>query len=553
MALAQTAKSKTPIFCYAQSRTIVFSGKKINNPSTKKSSEVTLMSENLNSIYKKLLDNTKELFVLGSVEQIVQWDMETMMPAKAVMLRSEQMAVLSKFHHKLATSSTTGKLLTKILKHQQYERLSQLEKRNVYLIKKDYDEQTKLPTKLVTAITKQQTISVNTWKKAKAAKDFSMFRPELEKLVELNKKAADLFMRVKEAKTPYDALLDIYEPKMTAEETSRVFTELQKGLRDLLAKIENAKPEKETKITEVVPVEKQREISKVLMQTLGYEVPPSPNAAGRLDETEHPFTGGYYDDVRITTHYYLDNVLSSIFSILHETGHAIYEQSLPKEWEFLPVGNGAGMGIHESQSRFFENIVGRSREFWSSQLPKIKAAASPSLAKIQLDEFIRAINTVKPSKIRIEADEVTYCLHIVIRFEIEKALFSGKIKVSELPQVWNQKYEEILGLDIDNDSEGVMQDTHWASGYYGYFPTYALGNIYSGQISSTMAKANPEWRIELTQGNIANIRKWLTNNVYSQGSLYDPADLIKKVTGTGLTVKPYLEYLEEKFSAIYGF
>jgi len=289
------------------------------------------------------------------------------------------------------------------------------------------------------------------------------------------------------------------------------------------------------------------------MQTLGYETPPSPNAAGRLDETEHPFTAGYYDDVRITTHYHPDNFISSIFSVLHETGHAIYEQSLPQEWKYLPVGNAASMGVHESQSRFYENIIGRSREFWTSLLPRIKTAASPSLANLQQEEFVRAINVVKPSKIRIEADEVTYSLHIVIRFEIEKDLFSEKVSVSELPAIWNQKYKEILGVTVENDSEGVMQDTHWGSGLYGYFPSYALGNIYSGQILGALQKANPQWRSELSLGNLANIRGWLAKSVYSQGNLYDPADLIKRVSGSDLTVKPYLKYLENKFGAVYSF
>lgn len=511
------------------------------------------MPENLIQIYKRLLDRNRGLLVLGSVEGLVQWDMETMMPVRGITLRSEQMALLSKIHHEMGTSPQTGKLLNAILKHPKYQTLSQVEKRNVSLIKKNYDEQTKLPTKLVTAIAKQQTISVNVWKKAKAAKDFALFKPELQKLVDLNKEAADILMKVKETKMPYDAMLDIYEPKMTSEEITKVFAELQKGLKALLQKIEAARPKKEPKIADTVPVEKQKEISNLLMQTLGYEVPPSPNAAGRLDETEHPFTGGYYDDVRITTHYYPDNVASSIFSVLHETGHATYEQSLPQEWKYLPVGNGASMGIHESQSRFYENILGRSRDFWTSLLPKIKAIAAPSLAKVQLEDFLRAINVVKPSKIRIEADEVTYSLHIIIRFEIEQALFSNKITVADLPSVWNQKYKEALGIIVENDAEGVMQDTHWASGYYGYFPTYALGNIYSGQILAAMKKANPKWRIELSQGNVGNIRKWLTAKVYSQGNLYDPADLIRKITGTSLTVKPYLKYLEDKFSEVYGF
>jgi carboxypeptidase Taq len=277
----------------------------------------------------------------------------------------------------------------------------------------------------------------------------------------------------------------------------------------------------------------------------------SKEAGGRVDETEHPFTTGYYDDVRITTHYHEENFTSSVFSILHEGGHATYEQNLKREWMYQPIGTGCSTGFHESQSRFLENIIGRSWEFWIYYLPKLKELTGEIFSDIELDEFIRAINRINRSKIRIEADELTYCLHIIIRFEIERELISGKIKVAELPQIWNQKYEEYLGVDIENDSEGVMQDTHWASGLYGYFPTYALGNIYSGQILATMEKDVPDWRNQIAKGNFHNIKQWLIKNLYSYGDLYDPPKLIKKITGEGITVKPYLYYLNKKYSKLY--
>jgi carboxypeptidase Taq len=291
----------------------------------------------------------------------------------------------------------------------------------------------------------------------------------------------------------------------------------------------------------------------MLMQTLGYETAPSQNAAGRLDETEHPFTTGYYDDVRITTHYHPDNFTSSIFSILHETGHALYEQGLPQKWKYQPIGSYCSMGVHESQSRLYENIIGRSKEFWKPLLPKMKTIAQKELKSLELDQFIRTVNMVQPSKIRIEADEVTYSLHIIIRFQIEMELFENRVNVNELPTVWNQKYKEILGIDFQNDSEGVMQDTHWASGLYGYFPTYALGNIYTGQIVDAIQKQKPSWRTELSIGNLDNIRTWLKNNIYDYGNLFNPANLIKKATGSELTVKPYINYLNEKYREIYGF
>ena len=511
------------------------------------------MPTNIRSLYKKLLTRTKDLIVLSSAQSIIQWDMETMMPPKAVEQRSQQLALLSRISHKMSTAPEIGKLLNALLASSQYDALSEVEKRNVYLIKKNYDEQTQLPEKLVEETARQQAITVNTWKKAKAQKNYALFKPELQKLVNLNRKTAEILMKVKATATPYDALIDIFEPKMTTTTITRVFNELQKGLTVLLKKIQNAPNQPNTAILQhQIPIETQRRIAKALTETIGYDT-TSPNAAGRIDETEHPFTSGYYDDVRITTHYYPENFASSIFSVLHETGHALYEQGLPQEWKYQPIGASCSYGIHESQSRFIENIIGRSREFWISFLPRLKKITGQSLARLELDPFVHAINQVKPSKIRVEADEVTYCLHITIRFQIERALFENKIEVNQLPEIWNQKYKENLGLRIENDSEGVMQDTHWASGFYGYFPSYALGNIYSGQILAALAKDMQDWRSQLAQGNLKNIKGWLIKNVHSHGDLYDPTDLIRRITGKKLDAEPYLQYLQEKYSKLYGF
>jgi len=360
-------------------------------------------------------------------------------------------------------------------------------------------------------------------------------------------------MKVKGTSTPYDALVDLFEPKMTSTEIDRVFDGLRKGLAKLLPYISNAprQPDR-NQLKRHVPVEKQREISRALAETLGYDV-TSPRAGGRIDETEHPFTTGRYDDVRITTHYYPDDFSSSIFSVLHETGHALYDQNLNAEWKYQPVGSHCSYGIHESQSRFVENIIGRSKEFWEGFLPKLKKVAAPDLDKLELESFVHAINDVKPSKIRVEADEVTYSLHVIVRFQIEQDLFSDKVKVSELPTLWNEKYQEYLGLKIEDDSEGVMQDTHWANGYFGYFPSYTLGNIYSGQMLTKVQQDIPDWGRQLADGKLEAIKSWLVKNVQSRGNLYDPAELMKTVTGKELDAGPYLEYLKEKYSELYGF
>jgi carboxypeptidase Taq len=507
----------------------------------------------IRSAYKRLMTRTKDLIILQSAECIIHWDMETMMPPKAVEQRSQQLALLSRIKHKMSTSRETEKLLNAIAANPQYDALSEVEKRNVYLTKKNYDEQTALPEKLVSEIAKQQAITINTWKRAKAAKNFDLLKPELERLVALTRQAAQILMRVKETATPYDALIDDYEPKMTANTITATFNQLQQGLTALLMKIQNAPTQPDTSILRVnIPVETQRKIAKALTQTLGYDT-TSPIAGGRINETEHPFTSGYYDDVRVTTHYHPDNFTSAIFSVLHETGHALYEQNLNQNWKYQPTGSPCSYGIHESQSRLYENIIGRSREFWTHWLPKLKQITAPTLANIKLDQFVHAINAVKPSKIRTEADEVTYNLHVIIRFQIETDLFADKIAVAELPEIWSQKYEEQLGVNVENDSEGVMQDTHWASGYYGYFPTYALGNIYSGQLLATFAKDIREWRNQIAEGKLENIKGWLIKNVHTYGALYDPADLMSSITGKKLDAAPYLRYLQEKYSGLYGF
>jgi carboxypeptidase Taq len=511
------------------------------------------MAKPLISSYKRLLEKTKDMVILSSAAAILHWDMETMMPPRGIKMRSLQLAMLSQVGHKMSTDPEIGRLLEETCNHPEYSSLDPVHKRNLYLIKKHYDEQTKLPEELVVETSKQNAITIDTWKKAKASKDFLKFKPELEKLFNLKKQAAEILMEVKETATPYDALVDIFEPKMSSEAISRVFKKLREGLISVLRKCEASPKQPDTSILKRrLSIEMQRKIGKLLVDFIGYDT-ESKESGGRIDETEHPFTTGYYDDVRITTHYYPNRFASSIFSILHEGGHALYEQNLKSEWMFHPVGEACSMGVHESQSRFVENIVGRSPEFWSYFLPKLKRLGGKFLSDVDLDDFVHAINYVTPSKIRIEADEVTYGLHVIIRFNLERDLFADKITVDELPQVWNESYSKYLGVTVEDDSEGVMQDTHWASGLYGYFPTYALGNLYSGQILASMEKELHDWREQISKGNFRNVKQWLIRNVHRQGNLYDPADLIKNVTGKELAVDPYLNYLQKKYSRLYGF
>jgi carboxypeptidase Taq len=511
------------------------------------------MGRPLISSYKKLLERMKNIVTLHSAVAILHWDMETMMPPKGIRLRSLQLAMLSRIGHKISTNPEIGRLLEEAGRHPEYNKLDPVQKRNLYLITKHYNEQTKLPEELVAETAKQKAVTIDKWKKAKTAKNFIQFKPELEKLFRLKKTAAEILMEVKETTTPYDALIDIFEPKMASKTISIVFRELKQGLVSILNKCQISPKQPDISILKrQIPIETQYKIAKTIADFIDYDT-ESKRAGGRIDETEHPFTTGYYDDVRITTHYYENKFASAIFSMLHEGGHAIYEQNLKPEWIFQPVGDACSMGFHESQSRFVENIVGRSREFWTYFLPKLKKITGKNLSDVNLEDFVHAVNQVVPSKIRVEADEVTYGLHVIVRFNIERDLFAGKITVDELPQVWNESYREYLGVEVEDDSEGVMQDTHWASGLFGYFPSYALGNIYSGQILACMEKDLQGWRDPISKGEFRNVKKWLNKNVHSHGNLHDPLDLIKIITGKELMVDPYLDYLYNKYSELYGF
>ena len=511
------------------------------------------MNKTLLKKYTDLMGKAREQAVFSQAEGILQWDMRTKMPPGGGELRSQELALLSGIGHRMNTSPELEKLLKGIEQHADYGSLTLLQKRNIHLIRKDFDEQTALPEELVVEMRRQSAIANNVWRKAKAANKWQMFRPELEKNVELAKRKAGLLMKVKKTATPYDALLDGYEPEMPERDISKLFGELQKGLETLLGKVMRSPKQPDVSILErKVPVDIQRRIATALAETIQYDV-TSDKAKGRIDETEHPFTVGNYDDVRITTHFYEDRFAYAVQSVMHEAGHALYHLNLNPDWKFQPVGHPCSMGLNESQSRTVQNIIGKSEDFWVYFLPRLKKLTGDTLRGVSVERFVHALNGVAPSKIRVEADEVTYGLHIIVRFNIERDLFAGKIAVKDLPEIWNASYKKSLGIDIETDSEGVMQDTHWSGGSFGYFPSYTLGDMYSAQLLGKMESDIPHWRKELRKGNFSPVKQWLADKVHSQGQLYDPSVLIKKITGSKLTAKPYLAYLNSKYSKLYGF
>ncbi len=501
--------------------------------------------------YEKLLAKSKEITLLQSVGAIVNWDLETNMPPRGIMLRSEQLGLLGQIGHRMVVDPEIGKTLATIEKD--LDSLNEVQKRNVYLARRAYDAETKVPEELVGKLARQQAISVETWKKAKAANDWKIFEPELEKMVDLSRQYSEILAEVRNIPILYDAMLDQFERGMRSADVSKIFAELRSKLVPLTTKCAEASSSVDKSfLDKPVPIEIQRKIATDLATLVGYDT-VTEKAGGRIDEVEHPFTTGYYDDVRITVHYHEDNVASAIYAILHESGHALYEQNLNHDWIYQPVGTAASFGIHESQSRFVENNIGRSKEFIKFYLPRLNKFTNNLYSGISVEDFARAVNTVKPSLIRIEADEVTYSLHIIIRYEIERDLFADKISVSELPQVWNERYEEYLGVEVPEDRVGVMQDTHWASGYYGYFPSYAMGNVYDGMWLEKLNKEKSNWLADVEKGNPKTAIDWMVENVHKQSSLYDPNELVEKITGKKTTAAPYLKYLEDKYSTLFGF
>ncbi|MHA2070955.1 MAG: carboxypeptidase M32 [Candidatus Thorarchaeota archaeon] len=501
--------------------------------------------------YDELMGKFKEIVLLGTSVGMIYWDLETYMPPAGIQLRSEQISVLSKIGHEKSTTPEIGKLLEAAEKEQ--DSMNEVQKRNLFLARREYDIDTKIPSELIGRLTKQQAIATDVWKKAKAAKDWQMFEPELQKLIDVSREKEEIAMKVKGISSIYDSMLDQFERNMTASMIDKVFSQLRNRLVPLVQKCADASENVDASfLSRKIPIDAQRKIATDLGNLIGYDT-TSDKARGRVDETEHPFTSGYYDDVRVTVHYYEDNLPSLVYAMLHEGGHALYEQNLNRDYMYQPIGVAASYGIHESMSRFVENIIGRTPQFWEYYLPKLNGFTNNAFSDISLVDFVRGVNLVGPTKIRIEADEVTYSLHVIIRFEIEKALFADKISVSELPQVWNEKYEEYLGVEIKDDAEGVLQDTHWGGGAYGYFPSYALGNVYDGQWLRQMNKDLPEWSGNIAKGELDPILSWLAKNIMSKASLYDPADLVKHVTGNELDAKPFLDFLEHKYAHMFGF
>jgi carboxypeptidase Taq len=476
---------------------------------------------------------------LNRIARLLSWDQQTMMPAAGSETRSQHLAALSRLAHELFVDDETGRLLDE-LQPLADEQPDSDDGALVRLARRDYDKSVRVPADLRAEMTRAASAARPVWVKAKAASDFATFLPALEENVQLRLRYIECFDGVEE---PYDILLDDFEPETTTEDVREIFEPLKAELVPLIAELRENEVD-DSFLQGDFPVERQEQVAKGVVSLFGMR----PDT-WRLDPTEHPFASGAgIDDVRITTNYD-PQTMKSLFSTMHEYGHGLYTHQLPRHITRLPTGGPCSLGIHESQSRLWENLVGRSRPFWRFFYPRVQEAFPNQLASVELDDFFTAINRVKPSLIRIKADEVTYGMHVILRFELEQDIVNGRIDLRELPQIWNERMHEYLGVEVPDDAHGVLQDTHWASGLIGYFPTYLLGTVMSVQIWERVNADVPDLDEQVERGEFTALRDWLGEHVHSLGRKFPPQETLRRATGATIDSKPYLGYLREKYGA----
>jgi carboxypeptidase Taq len=509
---------------------------------------ITASTTSATSTYDELAGLVKEANLVQSTAALLWWDQETMMPVGGVQYRSRQLAQLASMHHRLATDPRLGDLLSAC--EAQPELLADPTAPpavNVREIRRQYDRQTKLPEALVRELAEVTSLAQHEWAAARKDSDFARFRPWLEKIVDLTRRKAECY-GWPDGSEAWDALAEDYEPGCTAAAVETVFAPLRDRLADLVGDLTGSTTPPDNAFNELeLPIERQEKFVRYVSEQIGFDY-----ARGRLDRSTHPFTSGTHcNDVRMTTRFHDDNLNDALGSTLHESGHAIYEQGLPTEHIGTPMGEAVSLGIHESQSRMWENQVGRSRTFWIWCQPKLGQFFGPATARFDVGAVYGATNIVRPDFIRVEADEATYNMHIMARFEIERGVIGGDLAVGDIPGVWNEKYKAYLGLDVPDDRRGCLQDIHWSGGNFGYFPTYTLGNLYAAQFFEKVVEDIPDLDRQFERGEFAALKEWLNRNIHSQGQRYRAADLCEHVTGKPLSADPLLRHLEGKLRPLY--
>lgn len=491
-------------------------------------------------VFQDLIPYLEKNMAFHTAINIIDWDANTLAPEEASEYTAKAMGILSQEQF----TSLINPKVKEIMEGLREEELSQTEKAILRRLKKEYQKSEAVPANEMREFTELAARATNVWQKAKKEQDFSLYAPYLEKIVEYKKKFAGYSK--KEGGSLYNVLLDGYEESFHVEELDRFFSKLKEEIIPLLKKVEQAEEIDDSFFYQEYDIEKQKEFNVFLAEYMGFNF-----KRGVIAESEHPFTTSWHNhDVRITTHYYKDNLSSAILSTIHEGGHALYEQGIRDEFTQTLVGDGASCAMHESQSRFYENVLGRSEAFWEPLYPKLQDTFPKQLGQVSLGQFVRALNKVKADFIRTEADELTYCLHIMVRYELEKQMIEEDVPVDKLPGLWNQKYQEYLGITPNNDKEGILQDVHWSMGDIGYFPSYALGNAFAAQIYHTMKKELPVEEL-LRKGKIAEITAYLREHIHQYGASKEPREMLKALTGEEFNPDYYIQYLKEKFEQVY--
>lgn len=474
------------------------------------------------------------------------WDQQTFMPPGGVATRAETLATLSLLAHKYLTSDDTRRALENL--DGAFDK-DTIEAATVRVARREFNRATRLPSELVADIARACSIAEPAWVEARKLGDFAMFAPHLERVLGLQQQAAE---HLGYQTHPYDALLENFEPGTTKAELETLFNELKTALVPLVAKITNTSNGRDARrrsqpLYGVFDEAKQEQFGREVITRLGYDF-----TRGRQDRSVHPFCINFgANDVRITTRFEKDWLQPALFGTLHEAGHAMYEQGVDAKLARSPLAGGCSMGVHESQSRLWENVVGRSKDFWIYFYPQLQNTFPEQLKEISLDDFYQAINAVERTSIRVEADEVTYNLHVLLRFELELALFENNLKVKDLPSAWNEKMQAYFGLTPPNEAEGVLQDIHWSGGSFAYFPTYTVGNVLAVQLYEAAIETHPQITDEIRRGEFQTLHAWLAQNIYAHGKRYDPSELIERATSKKLDAAPYLKYLSAKFGELY--
>jgi carboxypeptidase Taq len=488
-----------------------------------------------NPTFERLRTRLAEIHDLRSATALLYWDQQTIMPPAGAAGRAEQIATLSRMTHELFVADETGALLEELRGYEDSLDPDSFEASLVRVTRRDYEKSVRVPAELRAEMSRAGSHGMQVWLKAKAASDFASFLPALERNLELRFQYVDCFEPSEE---PYDVLLDDYEEGMKTDEVRRIFDELKEELVPLIAASRGREVEP---LPGEFDVDAQREISLDVLDVFGHR-----SDAWRLDPTVHPFaSGGGIDDIRITTHYESGD-LDSLFATMHEYGHGLYEHQVDQELDRSPLASGVSLGLHESQSRMWENLVGRSLPFWRFFYPRLQDRFPAELGSVDLETFYRSVNQVQPSLIRIHADEVTYNMHIILRFELEQEIIGGRVALKDLPEEWNRRMWDYLGIEVPDDARGVLQDVHWSGGSMGYFPTYTLGNVMSVQIWERLKEDLPELDEQVERGEFRPLRDWLGEHLHRHGRKYTPAETLEKVVGVPIETGPYLRYLRDK-------